>query len=348
MMHSVLGIDLALDWADIGSAKLTFAPGGDAFEPVSAPAVQWPSDALTPDALAEAIDTYARQQGILAVAIDGPQGWRDPDTPSGLPGVGRRCEYEARTPAKTGVCPQTYPANRVGWIEFSIDVFAALLRKRGVRLAQGDKTVPNPGAGYLLLECFPTSVWRTAGLNVLPGKAKRIALGPFTEALCAAFRIPRFRPGTHDDLQAVVAAVAAAAVVGGPAVAVPRGAPAILREGDEGPILFEGIIWDARPLGSPSDPPSRAERRDEPEVAPSPGVRVTQAVIDQVARAGRSQAQISLAGFPAGTKNNRVSVVVEAGLERYHSRLGRSPIHRSLPISRRHSACGARSAATNG
>ncbi len=35
MMHSVLGIDPALDWAAIGSAKLTFAPGGDAFQSVA-------------------------------------------------------------------------------------------------------------------------------------------------------------------------------------------------------------------------------------------------------------------------------------------------------------------------
>ncbi len=322
MTFSVLGIDLALKWADIGSAKLTFMPGGDTFESVAAPAIQWPSLSLTPNALADAIDAYARHHGVRAVAIDGPQGWRAPDTPPGLPGVGRRCEYEANTPAKTAVYPDTYPANQVRWIEFSTDVFAALLRKRGVRLAEGNETLPEPGAGYLLLECFPTSLWRTANLNPLPGKATHIDLSPFTGALCAAFGIPRFRPRTHDDLQAVVAAVAAAAVVGGPAVPVPRGVPAIHCEVDEGPVLLEGLIWDARPVGSPTDRPDRSERLTQPDASPSPGVRVTQAVIDQVARAGRSQAQISLTGFPAGRKENLVSVVVEVGAEHYPISIG--------------------------
>lgn len=231
MMHSVLGIDLALKWADIGSAKLTFTRGVGSFQSVIAPAIKWPSVSLTPDSLADAVDAYARQHGVLAVAIDGPQGWRDPDTPSGLPGVGRRCEYEARTPAKTGVYPHTYPANQLHWIRFSTDAFAALLRKRGVRLPGSNEVLPEPGTGYLLLECFPTSLWGTAGLTPLPSKTAKPDLSPFTNALCAAFRIPPFRPRTHDDLQAVAAALAGAAVVGGPGVAVPRGVPAIRREG---------------------------------------------------------------------------------------------------------------------
>lgn len=75
-------------------------------------------------------------------------------------------------------------------------------------------------------------------------------------------------------------------------------------------------------MATRSTQPHRIEPPSKSGVAPSPGVRVTQAVIDQVARAGRSQSQISLNGFPAGSKDNLVSVVVEVGLEQYPISVG--------------------------
>ena len=48
-----------------------------------------------------------------------------------------------------------------------------------------------------------------------------------------------------------------------------------------------------------------------------PSVRVTQSVLNQVVRAGRSQAQVALQGFPQGTRRERASVLVQAGDEAY-------------------------------
>ena len=117
-MRRVLGIDLASSsWASVGSATIDFDK--DRFTDVVAGAIRWPAAPLTPDALAEAIDGFARRERICAIAMDGPQGWRDPATPEGMPGVGRRCEYECRTQGKTGAYPRTYPGTQRRWIDFS-------------------------------------------------------------------------------------------------------------------------------------------------------------------------------------------------------------------------------------
>src|SRR5438132_6673686 len=131
MIRTVLGIDLAsAKWSSVGSASIEFAD--EAFIRVVAGAIAWPEVPLTPDALADAIDGFARREGVCAVALDGPQGWRDPATAEGTRGVGRRCEYECRTQGKTGAYPRTFPGTQRKWIEFSIGVFASLLAKPGV------------------------------------------------------------------------------------------------------------------------------------------------------------------------------------------------------------------------
>lgn len=320
-MIRVLGIDVASStWTSNGSALLTFQPGAGAFSGLRAPAIKWPGAPLSAAALADAIDDFVRQEGVAAVALDGPQGWRDPETPAGLPGVGRRCEYECRTQAKTGVHPITFPRNQRPWVEFSIQVFAHLLKKPGVRLADAESITP-PDQGYLILECFPTSLWRTSGLIPLPGKSTRPELEPYAKALFAAYGLPSLSSTqSHDDLQAVVAAIAAAALVGGPAIPVPRGTREIIRHINGEAILTEGYIWDARPhvFKTPvsavviADPPVHAEssRRSR--------IRVTQKVLDHVARTGRAQAQIALDGFPPGTKTERPAVTVILGDERHH------------------------------
>ena len=219
---------------------------------LKAPAIRWPYGKLTAVALADAIDHYVRRSGIVAVSLDGPQGWRDPETRLGTPGVGRRCEYECRTQAKVGTYPRTFPSNQRAWVEFSIELFASLLARPGVRLAATDTSAPMRGDGYVVLESFPTSLWRTAGLAPLPAKARKPDLRPFARSLFAAFRIasPADQIASHDDLQAVVAAIAAAAFAGGPAIPVPRGVPAVPRHTDGREMLTEGLIWDARPLVS--------------------------------------------------------------------------------------------------
>src|SRR4051812_9010072 len=80
-MPKVLGIDLASSsWTAIGAATIEFEDTGQRFTGVTPTAIQWPSTLLTPAALADTIDSFAREQRITAVAMDGPQGWRDPET----------------------------------------------------------------------------------------------------------------------------------------------------------------------------------------------------------------------------------------------------------------------------
>jgi Protein of unknown function (DUF429) len=247
MIRRALGIDLASSsWASVGSATVAFDDAG-AFTEVVAGTIAWPAVPLTPRALADAIDLFVRRHRICAVAMDGPQGWRDPETPVGTPGVGRRCEYECRTQGKTGIHPRTYPGTQSAWIEFCVAVFAELLSKPGVVLAD-PVALPPGGASYLLLECFPTSAWRSSGLSALPAKTKKPDLSPYVRALRKAYRLPRCAPRSHDDLQAVVAALAAAAAARGPGRAIPRGAPATLVAQPDGSVLrVEGYIWDVAP-----------------------------------------------------------------------------------------------------
>ena len=96
-----------------------------------------------------------------------------------------------------------------------------------------------------MLECFPTSAWRSSGLDPLPAKGKRPELTPYLRALTAAYRLPRTRVSSHDDLQAIVAALSAAAAVGGPAVVDIKGAVGTI---DGSRRRLEGYIWDVKPL----------------------------------------------------------------------------------------------------
>ena len=250
MRYRALGIDVAsARWPSNGSALVEWDPRRGIFTRVRAPAIAWPAEPLTPRALADAIDSFARSSSALAVALDGPQGFRDPGTPRGAPGVGRRCEHACRTQGKTGVYPRTYPSTQRRWVEFCVDLFDSLLSRRGVVLASAGTGRPLRG-GYALLECFPTSAWRSSGLVPLPAKSRKVPLAPHARALAQAYGLPLPPRGVggHDDLQAVVAALAAAAFAGGPAIPEPRGVPAGVAVDRRGVARrTEGFIWDVRP-----------------------------------------------------------------------------------------------------
>ena len=216
----VLGIDLACrSWDDIGSALVAFGDGR--FRDAVPGVLAWPTEALTPTAVARCIDVFARDHDVAAVSIDGPHAWRDPTTPTSRPGVGRACEYESRTPGKTGTRGVACPSTFLRWIQFSIDVFAELLSRPDVALVNdraGD-IEPRP-AGYWLMECFPTSTWRTSGLDVLPGhrRAPADVVERFARRLVAAYGLPSSAvTSDHDDLQAVVSTLPAVGLLGGPA-----------------------------------------------------------------------------------------------------------------------------------
>lgn len=306
-MKRVLGIDVAsASWADIGAAAVDFDEGRiTAVVPAPIP---WPNEPLTPIALARTIDWFAREYAVSAVGLDGPQGWRDPDTDVNLPGVGRRCEYLCRAQGKTGVYRQTYPATQVGWIEFSIELFRHLLAFPGVTLAgEGDTDTE----GYLVLECFPTSAWRSSGLRPLPGKSKKPSLGGYRDSLREAYGLPEFDTSSHDDLQGVVAALCAVGATGGPVIPVPQGvAGRVIATG-----RVEGLIWDITPVGGavPLPATSVAAVVSSPPRSLSPtaserSVYVTPAVLAQVNRVGASQMQIALRGIPGGSKQDKLRV----------------------------------------
>ena len=249
----VLGIDLACRrWNDIGSALIKFRD--QRFTEVFPGAITWPSEDLSPAAVARAVDAFARRHGVAAVSMDGPHAWRDPAAPSHRPGVGRVCEYTTRTPGKTGPRGVAYPSTFLRWIHFSIDVFAALLRRPDVALFNdgAGEAHPRP-AGYWLSECFPTSTWRTSGLAPLPGhrRAPPDVVEQFARRLMRAFDLPASAvTRDHDNLQAVVAALSAVGLLGGPVKAYARGEPAR----SVGGVLVEGFIWDAAPAGRPIVP----------------------------------------------------------------------------------------------
>lgn len=248
---TAVGIDLAsASWSAVGSALVQADTRTGTFTRVVPGIAVWPSSMLTPRALADVIHALAVAHGAQAVALDGPHAWRDPRRPIGEPGVGRRCEYLCRTQGKTGVYPRAYPATQFAWMDFCVQVFDALLARPGVRLADEmsrARADARRAEGYVVLECFPTSIWRASGLAPLPGKAKRPELAPYYARLAAAYGLPPADVRSHDDLQAVVAALAGVGAVGGPVQALPRGEPCVVAQHPDGARRVEGLIWDVTP-----------------------------------------------------------------------------------------------------
>lgn len=314
-LQRVLGIDIAsANWAANGSALLEFDVDAQSFTKVLMPAIDWPvADPMTPQALATVIDRSARACGVCAVSLDGPQGWRDPSTPIHVPGVGRRCEYESRTQGKTGVFPQTYPSNQRTWIHFCTQVFAVLLAHPDVSLAEADVALVPPETGYAILECFPTAAWRSSGLLPLPAKSKRPPLTPYALNLKNAYGLPLDEAAvtSHDDLQALVAALSAAAVVGGPAERVRTGVRSSTQTTQTGDLRLEGFIWNVRPR-RPTGAPNAIHQPTASNAVADRGtaLRVTQRVIEQVNVRGASQMQLTTIGLPAGSKTAPVRVTI--------------------------------------
>jgi hypothetical protein len=251
-IRRVLGIDLAMTWPKMGSAMLSFSLQPTEWVAASTAVVTWPNSPATASVAADVIDEFARRSDIAAVSLDGPQGWRDPAAVDRA-GVGRACEKAAGTPGKTGTYGTTYPGNYVAWTCFCVDIFAALLKLPHVYLAN-DSLLPSfplrRRGEYWLLECFPTSTWRASGLTPLPGHAKAppIVVESFASRLRNRYSLPaEMLTRNHDELQAVVAALPASALLGAQCQALSKGEASnrVVQTGVVPAHAVEGLIWDA-------------------------------------------------------------------------------------------------------
>jgi hypothetical protein len=302
---NVLGVDLAVaQWSSNGSAVISFErnadPATSRWLDVVPGAVTWPTVALTPDNMVDAICHFMIEQKIAAVSMDGPQGWRDPGTAAHLRGVGRRCEYEARTQGKTGIYGRTFPGNQRPWIEFCIRVFELLLSRGAILVDSANASnLPLPPAGqFYLLECFPTSTWKINGLPNLPAKSKNPLVNAYWQVLRTAFQLPG--PAAiddHDNLQAVVGGLPAAAALGANCGLLASGVSSTLiaATGATPKHRAEGLIWDALvPAGENENPELQAMISNLPSRGATGGgkrrapgacqIRITQRVLENVQR----------------------------------------------------------------
>lgn len=160
----------------------------------------------TPSArhFAETLAVACERLQVSVVLLDGPQGWKHPK--NGLT-HSRVCERALNTPGKTGLPGMTKPANYLGFISFSVEVFDGLVGA-GFRLFSGRCTE------RLLVESFPLSAWKQLGLMPLRAKArsKPADLVRAAHDLGSVFPVLIPEGLNHDELQALVAAFAGLAL----------------------------------------------------------------------------------------------------------------------------------------
>ena len=144
-----------------------------------------------------------------------------------------------------------------GWMRFCIEVFERLVESGHCRLVNQAATTQlpsTPTGSYYLIECFPTKTWRSSNLKPLPGKSSTRSgdVESWAGSLWRRYGFPvkdRW-VGSHDDLQAVVAALPAVALCGGPCAPISHGEPGhwvdAVPKGNPRHWV-EGLIWDATP-----------------------------------------------------------------------------------------------------
>ena len=196
----VLSVDLASRrYRDIGIAILRATSTGPEIEFLATGALGLVGTPKA-DQLAEMLSATATSIGASLILLDGPQGWKSPNSDDP---VMRRCERLTRTPGKTGLPGMVKPASWTRMVTFSVSVFDELHRLGWPRFDR------QWARGRSAIESFPTQAWRTLGLPCLPGKKRR---GLVTEAWWD--RLRRFtglrasEEPSHDELQAAVAGLA--------------------------------------------------------------------------------------------------------------------------------------------
>lgn len=162
------------------------------------------------DTFANRVLGFCLDTGVSILMLDGPQGWKDPD--SDVPHR-RVCEKELNTQAKTGIKGELKPAPFKSFVSFAINVFAALNQTGYVSLVTEPRIVV-PARGILLVETYPHSAWKKLGIRPLARKQKctpeQIARN--AGELKRRFKLPETKNPTHDELSALVAGLAGVAI----------------------------------------------------------------------------------------------------------------------------------------
>jgi hypothetical protein len=199
-----------------------------------------------PFELARAISQICSRRAVSIILIDGPQGWRWPE--STIRHM-RLCERVLNTPARTGPPGEVKPSTYLPFVRFSIDLFHLLRQDYGCSLLLEDWLVlPDR---LWLVETFPSAAWNLLGLPRLPSKrkARGMDLRLWREGLAEMTGLDLPADLTHDQLQAAVAILAGRAIAEGDSAGIIMAGtdPIISSVG----VVFEG--WIALPTtGGPT------------------------------------------------------------------------------------------------
>jgi hypothetical protein len=208
----ILSVDLAyVRYRDVGVALLS----------AEARRVDFLGIALegTPDPhqLADWLLAQLELHDAQGLCIDGPLGWKAPDTDS--PHC-RLSERQLRAPGKTGVPPDgVKPATYLAFTRFSIALFERLTTTHGLVLP--GQAEPGTERRFVT-ESFPTAAWRALGVTPLiaKGKATPNLVAEAAVRFTAATGFTLARPPTHDELQAAIGGLAGLAWARGDQLAV--------------------------------------------------------------------------------------------------------------------------------
>jgi len=231
---TILSIDLASrNYSDLGLCHLAVRGRPEILNPAALGLTGAPS----PVDLASAIDRFCRQEDVSVLLLDGPQGWRWPE--SSIQHM-RLCERVLNTPARTGDPGQVKPRTYLHFVQFSIEVFREFRLRHGWSLLVEDW--PSHTNKRWVVETFPSVAWDLLGLPRLPGKQRCGAL----EVEAWRIRLEGATPYTlpkglsHDELQAIAALPAGEAIAEGrqDRVLLAGIDPIISEHG----LVFEGLI----------------------------------------------------------------------------------------------------------
>lgn len=196
-MTKTLAIDLASRrYRDFGIALLADGETTPQFPEPASLGLEDPPEA---ESFTRALQAFARQENVDLLLLDGPQGWRHPQSPIEHM---RLCERVLNTPAKTGEPGTAKPGTMLRYVQFSVDVFQHLRADHGWQLL--DERWPRRH-GRLAVEVYPSVAWSLMGLERLPGKSRAgKELGGWRQQLARATDFTLPKDLNHDQLQAAV------------------------------------------------------------------------------------------------------------------------------------------------